>query len=479
MTTQNDRVRFNVGGKIFETTTTTLAIAGRDSYFGPMFNENWDLLTNPSGEHFIDRNPDCFSIILDLLRTGKLYIPPNVPEKLFYEEAQFYGLMNHVRSAKWGQFDGNRLQSSKSISGRAQGVGKLIRASHDGGCCVAHGRMVHVYDWMFEEHPPINLDDQWVRDACWVGPVDPTGLVISMGNPGEGGLGLFNSTTGELKLKFNVTHADAGPLSISDCCKLFSGCKDRSKENGIGVWDPNTGQQVDFFYEPPGLSFGDANKLQWLKSSGSLFVAGLFPRQHNCYFILLDFRLKSVVRSWSSANYDLGQVQDAIVIEDNNSICVVNELGDLGFMDLRCDSGLGLRCKTCSVRWRGSPLMQEKMPSFCYPKLALHEGQLFLTIDDYVLVFCGSDWVLTSKLRKSFGDPIGDYSIGSQLLSTVKDYVSVFCGSNSVISRFKKSFGGPICDFSIGGDRLFVLHGEENLFDVWETPPSPIVNLYA
>ncbi|KAI8018093.1 BTB/POZ domain-containing protein [Camellia lanceoleosa] len=36
------------------------------------------------------------------------------------------------------------------------------------------------------------------------------------------------------------------------------------------------------------------------------------------------------------------------------------------------------------------------------------------------------------------------------------------------------SYGGSICDFSVGGDRLFALHSEENVFDIWETPPAPI-----
>ena len=82
--------------------------------------------------------------------------------------------------------------------------------------------------------------------------------------------------------------------------------------------------------------------------------------------------------------------------------------------------------------------MKGKMPDEpCYPKLALHEGQLFSSMNDCVSVFCGPDWVLTSRLRRSYG--------------------------------------GSICDFSIGGDRLFALHSEENVFDIWETPPPPIM----
>ncbi|XP_031122891.1 BTB/POZ domain-containing protein At2g24240-like [Ipomoea triloba] len=439
---QRDRVRFNVGGRVFETTATTLANAGRNSFFGAMFDENWSLKSEATiTEHFIDRNPDCFAVILDLLRTGELYIPANVPEKLVYREALFYGVLDHVREAKWGPFDGNRLRLARSMTGRAPGDGTAIRAGPDGGCCVVHGSMVHVYDWIMEEHPPINLDYQRVNDAGWI---DSGKIVISacerLGR-GDGGLGLFNASNGELGFKFNVCHENqaksftAGALSFSSDYKLFSSCKGRSNEYGIGVWDQVTGKQTDFFYEPPGWSLGDADKLQWLHGANCLLVATLFPRKDNCYISLLDFRAKTMVWSWSDIGAPISderRVRDAIAMEETSSVCVVNEYEDLGFMDLRSSAG--------SVRWSSrSRLMKGgKMPDEpCYPKLALHEGQLFSSMNDCVSVFCGPDWVLTSRLRRSYG--------------------------------------GSICDFSIGGDRLFALHSEENVFDVWETPPPPIL----
>lgn len=442
---QKDRVRFNVGGRIFETSSTTLANAGRNSFFGAIFDENWTLQSDHSDEYFIDRNPDCFAVILDLLRTGELYIPANIPEKLLYREALFYGLLDHVRSAKWGQFDGNRLQLSESITGQAPGDGTAIRAGPDGGCCVAHGSMVHVYDWMLEEHAPITLDYQRVNDVGWI---DSENVVISVCERlgrGDGGMGLFSSSTGELRDKFQVNHENqvksftAGALSFSSDYKIFSSCKGRSNEYGIGVWDQGTGKQIDFFYEPPGWSLGDADKLQWLHGSNCLLVATLFPRKDNCYISLLDFRDKKMVWSWSDSGapitVDEKRVRDAIAMEENSSICVVNEFEDLGFMDLRSTAG--------SIRWSSrSRLMKgnNNMPDEpCYPKLALHEGQLFSSMNDCISVFCGPEWVLTSRLRS------------------------------------RRSYGGSICDFSIGGDRLFALHSEENVFDIWETPPPPII----
>ncbi|KAI8019125.1 BTB/POZ domain-containing protein [Camellia lanceoleosa] len=120
-------------------------------------------------------------------------------------------------------------------------------------------------------------------------------------------------------------------------------------------------------------------------------VAGHVARHgsmDNYYISLLDFRDKSMVWSWSDVGapvIDERRVRDAIAMEETGSICVVNEYEDLGFMDLRSRDG--------SVRWCSrSQLMKRKMPKEpCYPKLALHDGQLFSSMNDSISVFCGPD----------------------------------------------------------------------------------------
>ncbi|KAL7224262.1 hypothetical protein ACSBR1_025680 [Camellia fascicularis] len=315
---QKDKVKFNFGGKIFETTATTLANAGRNSLFSAMFDENWNLQTHNFDEYFIDRNPDCFAVLLDLLRTGELCIPSNIPEKLLHKEALLYGLLDHVQTPKWGQFDGNRFRFLQFVTGQAPGDGTAIQAGPDG--------------------------------------------------------------TWELKHRFQVTHNDqmksytAGALSFNSDYKIFSSCKGRSNEYGIGVWDQITGELIDFYYEPIGWSLVEADRLQFLHGTNCLLVATLFPRNNNCSISLLDFRDKSMVWSWSDVGAsatDERRVRDAMAMEETGSICVVNEYEDLGFMDLRSCGG--------SVRWCSrSRLMKEKMlEEPCYPKLALHDGQLF------------------------------------------------------------------------------------------------------
>ncbi|XP_047333568.1 BTB/POZ domain-containing protein At2g24240-like [Impatiens glandulifera] len=443
MGVQKDRIRFNVGGRIFETTATTLAIAGANSYFAAYFDDNWDLQSQNSGEHFIDRNPDCFAAFLDLLRTGELNIPSNVSERLLYREALFYGLLDHVRTAKWDQFDGNRLRHSGSIIGRAAGDGTAIRGGPDGGCCVAHGSMVHVYDWTMEENPSINLDYQRINDIGWI---DSQTIAVAacerLGRSGDGGMGIFSAKTGELRHKFQVRHGEdvksytAGAMSFNSDDKIFCSCKGRSNEYGIGVWDQITGKQIDFYYEPMGWSLGEADRLQWLNGTNCLLSATLYPRKDNCYISLLDFRDKnSMALCWSDAGApvtDERRVRDAIGMCETGSICVVNEYEELGFMDLR---NPGANVRWCS---RSRLITKGKMSDEpCVPKLALHQGQLFSSMNDSISVFSGPDWVLTSRARRGFG--------------------------------------GSICDFSIGGDRLFALHSDENVFDVWETPRAPLL----
>ncbi|CAL5374559.1 unnamed protein product [Camellia sinensis] len=302
--------------------------------------------------------------------------------------------------------------------------------------------MVHVYDWMLEEHPPINLNYQRVYDVGWV---DSVTIVVSSGS---GGMGLFSAATGELRHRFQVTNEDhqvksytAGALSFNSDYKIFSSCKgENNKEYGIGVWDQLTGKQIEFYYDQYGWSLGEANRLQWLQGTNCLMVATLSPRKQSSSFInLLDFRVKNMIELWSHLpnneddedDYPTTQWQfrDAIAMEETNSICLVNECGDFGFLDLRSID--------MSVRWcLNNSTVKFKMKEPCYPKLAFHNGQLFLSMNHSIWVYCGPDWVLTSRLGRSNG--------------------------------------GSICDFSVGGDRLFALHYEQNVFDIWEMPQKPI-----
>ncbi|KAI3857061.1 hypothetical protein MKX03_015433 [Papaver bracteatum] len=439
---QTDKVRFNVRGKIFETTATTLASAGRSSMFGAMFDDEWNLQPSEvNEEYFIDGDPDCFSVLLNLLKTGELYVPSHIPDKLLYREALYYGLIDHVRTARFGEFDGNRLRLTSSVKGQASGNCTAIRASPDGGCAVAHDRIVRLYDWMLEEYPTINLNYQKVNDICWI---DQENIVISAcGRSGreESGIGLFSSSTGDLKHTFQLNHENqvksftAGALCCNSDGRVFAACSGTGV-NGIGVWDQVTGKQTDFFDKAVDEPICDANRIQCSDGNNCLMIFNLSRAVNSDKYIsLLDLRDKNMVYAIPGNKYGPRQspyvpemlygVHDGIAMEGNNSICVINKYEELGFIDIRGTDG--------RIRWN-SKGTQHTIFEPSYPKLALH---------------------------------------GEQILSCINDRISMFCGPFLTSSIGRSCDGGAIRDFSIGGDRLFALHSEQNVFDVWETPVPP------
>ncbi|KAI3955771.1 hypothetical protein MKW98_006131 [Papaver atlanticum] len=388
---QSDKIRFNVGGKIFETTATTLASANKSSMFGAMFDDEWNLQPREvNEEYFIDRNPDCFSVLLDLLRTGKLHVPPNVPEKLLYNEALFYGLLDNLRSAKWGRFDVNHLEVTSSVRCRPPRDWSAIRASPDG--------------------------------------------VISSSHV-AGGIGLFSSSTGDLRHRYQLYESDkvrgfsAGALCFNSAGKIFASCSG-TKNGEIAVWDQVTGKLFDYFETSGGLFLGGSENIQWLNESNCLFVSKLDSsyswQREKDYISLLDFRDKSILCSRTSlsmqhiisTNYKgTCSVVDAIPTNESYSICVVDEYENLDFVDLR-NTGESIRWNSKSQRG-----IENK-----YPKLTFHGGQLFCSKDDKISVNSGGldQWVLTSVLERSQGGSIRDFSIGGDRLFALHSDENVF-----------------------------------------------------
>uniref|UniRef100_A0A1I7T8T3 BTB domain-containing protein n=2 Tax=Caenorhabditis tropicalis TaxID=1561998 RepID=A0A1I7T8T3_9PELO len=86
-------VRLNVGGKVFQTTRSTL-MRESGSFLYRLCQDELGLPTDKddTGAYLIDRDPDFFSPILNYLRHGKLILNPGVSEEGILAEADFYNL---------------------------------------------------------------------------------------------------------------------------------------------------------------------------------------------------------------------------------------------------------------------------------------------------------------------------------------------------------------------------------------------------
>ncbi|KAJ3030689.1 hypothetical protein HDV00_008747 [Rhizophlyctis rosea] len=114
-----NRVRLNVGGRIFETTQDTLN-AHPDALLARMFDpSNAALLQPDPSDHsvFIDRSSDLFAPILQFYRTGELDAPPGTRIETLKRELDFYGLLEAVEAAG-GIQDGTSGETSNGQMGR-------------------------------------------------------------------------------------------------------------------------------------------------------------------------------------------------------------------------------------------------------------------------------------------------------------------------------------------------------------------------
>eukprot|EP01156_Anaeramoeba_ignava_P021310 Anaeramoba_ignava/c18720_g1_i3.p1 GENE.c18720_g1_i3~~c18720_g1_i3.p1 ORF type:complete len:348 (+),score=123.64 c18720_g1_i3:22-1044(+) len=88
-------IKINVGGKIFETLTTTLS-KWKNSKFEEIITNQKQFPIINDGIIFFDRNPKYFEIILDYLRTSKITIPTKFENKkgleILIEESKYYSI---------------------------------------------------------------------------------------------------------------------------------------------------------------------------------------------------------------------------------------------------------------------------------------------------------------------------------------------------------------------------------------------------
>jgi len=78
---KNRIVKFNVGGKVFTTTTTTLDKHEGTYLYNVVNTQMGEEIEDENGCYFIDRDPDYFHYVLTYLRTRMVSILPNDEKK--------------------------------------------------------------------------------------------------------------------------------------------------------------------------------------------------------------------------------------------------------------------------------------------------------------------------------------------------------------------------------------------------------------
>ena len=118
-------ISINVGGTVFSTTKTTLTV-DPESMLARMCDTELSHERDSNGNIFLDRNPKAFEIILEFLRTGKLFnVGIGCTLEQLEAEADYFGLvglLEMIKEQKSLSDDGGRelifvITSKGSISG--------------------------------------------------------------------------------------------------------------------------------------------------------------------------------------------------------------------------------------------------------------------------------------------------------------------------------------------------------------------------
>ncbi|KAH6804303.1 BTB/POZ domain with WD40/YVTN repeat-like protein [Perilla frutescens var. frutescens] len=148
-------VTVDVGGQLFQTTKQTLSSAGPKSLFSKISNSAHD---HDHAIPFIDRDPEIFSILLSLLRTGNL---PSKAKAFDIQdlicESQFYGvenlLINSISSPSL--FDAFNLEKSLVLPLSGRDSPSAIATTPYGSLHVSHGSKITSFDWSLQRKSTI------------------------------------------------------------------------------------------------------------------------------------------------------------------------------------------------------------------------------------------------------------------------------------------------------------------------------------
>lgn len=447
-----DRIKLNIGGKLLETTVSTLQSGGPDSLLAALSNRPLHHDSNPI---FIDRDPEIFSVLLSLLRSNSL---PSAALRRFSlqeltDEALYYGVESRLRSASLpSPLRGIDAALVDTIRPAAEAVPSTFSAAEDGSLWIAHGGQISLYDSYLSYSTAVrtHLDD--ITLICRVWPD-----IAAVGSESSSGLHFYDLSSGRYAGSVHWTdQADpriykARVSAIANSPdSLFASFDCPHRENGVLVIDKSTLQVSSELARQSGTAAKNtvAGKLTWLPATGlvigSAVTSGAFG--YSGYIRVWDPRSRQVVwetnepGSGRSSRFGDAFADVDVDADDLTLFKICSKSGDLAMADIR---SLGedpwVYMKDTNPSLRDTSCGRNNVILHCY------RGQVFVGKDGGLEVWsrekpcqqvCESQ---TQSLRRNYVDKVEDAERG-------------------MIKRIEG-----------GGQRLFVSREDVEGIEVWES----------
>ncbi|KAK4728767.1 hypothetical protein R3W88_021755 [Solanum pinnatisectum] len=433
-------VTIDVGGHLFQTTRQTLKQSGSKSVLSEISNLDGSI-------PFIDRDPEMFSILLSLLRTGNLPSKAktfDIQDLVF--ESQFYGvehllLNSHSNPSQFEPFD---LEKSLILPLSGRDSPTAISTTQLGSVQVAHGCKITSFDWSLKRKSTILTQFAGIDSMLSLSP-----NVVAAGATDFSGLQIIDVSKGFVKETLNwenVTKSGSTVQAIGASKEfLFTSFESsRRNSNCIMIYDlsDNGFRPVSEIghYEIFGAELDSAipaTKLSWISSYNLLMAAGSHsgPSGVRGNIRFWDLRSGNVV--WEiKENVDC--FADCTVSDDLSAILKVGvHSGEVFISDLR---NIGKE-NTWTCLGDSRKVTNGKKEGFG-SKIESHGNQ----------VFCSKG---------------GNIELWSEVLigSSIKDRVF----RKNSMGRAKDSCGNKITHFSFGGNKMFVTRKDQQFVEVWQS----------
>jgi hypothetical protein len=439
-------ITINVGGQIFQTTKETLSLAGPESLFSKL------AATTPQ---FIDRDPELFSFLLSLLRTG------NLPSKAkafgiqdLIEESRFYNveslLVNSLSNPN--QFDAFALEKSLILPFNGRDYSSTIASTPFGTLLVSHGSKITTFDWSLSKKSTILTQFSAVDSLLGITP-----SIAAAGATDFSGLQILDLNKGSVKEVLsweNMTKSSSTVQAIGKSNDLLftSFESGRRNSNSIMVYDLENFRLVTEIghceiYGTDLDSAIPATKLNWVSGFNLLMASGSHSGLSG---VLGNIKLWDI-RSGSVA-WEMKEKVDCfadVAVSDSLSAMFkvgVNS-GEVFYMDLRMLTA-GENQSWISCGNEKKPVNGKKEGYGC--KIETHGNH----------VFCcrGANIELWSEVM-----------MGSKSKGSSQDVVQERVFRKNFLGKAKDIGGSRITNLAFGGSKMFVTRKEQHVVEVWRS----------
>ncbi|KAL8200915.1 hypothetical protein R6Q57_012254 [Mikania cordata] len=440
-------VTIDVGGQLFQTTLQTLTLAGSNTLFSELFNSS-----EQDRIPFIDRDPELFSIILSLLRTGNL---PSKAKSFEIQdivfEAKFYGvedLLVHSQSNP-SQFEPFDLEKSMILPLSGRDSPSAIATTPYRSVHVSHGSKITSFDWSLKRKST-TLTQFTAIDSL----LALSSHVIAAGATDFCGLQIIDLETGFVRQTLNwenVTKSGSTVQAIGTSPELLfiSFESSRRNSNSILVYDLNDSFKVVSeigHNEIFGADLDSAipsTKLNWIPSLNLLMASGSHsgPSGVTGNIKFWDIRSGNFV---SEIKEKIDCFSDITVSDTLSAVFKIgSNSGEVSYIDFRNISSddswncLGDSRKVMNVKKEGVGC-----------KIEGHGNH----------VFCSKD---------------GELELWSEVLmgssATDKNGKEERIFKKNVLGRSKVIGGNRVTNLGFGGNKMFVTRKDQQCVEVWQS----------